>query len=62
MPKYHVESLGKREIVVLRGNTTIAQSMCGNLYPMPEAKDSDIDTLIDMADYYDLFYIDREDL
>lgn len=61
MTKYHVEPLGKREIVVLRGNTTIAQSMCGNLYPTPEAKDFiDIDTLYDIADYYDLFYIERE--
>ena len=57
---YHVEPKGKYEIAVLKGNTAIAYSMCGNLYPTTEVNVADIDTLIDIADYYDLFYIERE--
>ena len=62
MAKYRVVLLAKNDIVVFRGNTTIAKSLCGNLYPTSELKNSDIDTLLDIADYYDLFYIEREDM
>lgn len=60
MTKYHVEFIGNGEIRVFRDNTTIAESICGNLYPTTEAKDFiDIDTLYDIADCYGLFYIER---
>ena len=54
---YHVEPKGKYEIAVLKGNTAIAYSMCGNLYPTTEATNYDIGLIITVADLYDLFYI-----
>lgn len=59
MAKYHVE-LRNGEIVVFRDDTIIAETFCDNLYPTTEANDADIDTLIDIANYYGSFYIARE--
>ena len=56
MSKYHVE-LKNGEIVVFRSDTIIAESICDNLYPTTEATNADIDILIDIAEYYGLFYI-----
>lgn len=61
MVKYCVVLLERHEIVVLRGETIIAESCCGSLYPTLDAKDEDFEELIDIADYYNLFYIERED-